>query len=148
MNDKGLLRIDEVDDFQNFCTLNGVGYAAGKGPYEVIRVFYDAATQVITRNSADVISTPPKLRPLLDRYRAQNNVLDDTQRLDFMLAKWRKVVAEVTPRNHEVYVEEGFMGDKTYPAVVVSNEDWANLDKAGEAAIKRQAIDLAIKNQE
>lgn len=64
-----------------------------------------------------------------------------------MLAKWRKVVVEVTPRNHEIYVEEGFMSDKTYPAVVISNEAWAQIDGAGEASIKRQAIDLALANQ-
>lgn len=72
---------------------------------------------------------------------------DDTARLDFMLEKHRKVVVELIPgRRHEVYVEEGFMADKQYPAVTHVG-DWANNSTAAKE-IKRKAIDIAIAAQQ
>lgn len=146
-NDKGLLQFDELTDFVNFLNKRGIGNAVPKGLWQARVVYLHDGTHVIGYNSDNVVNTPVELRSLIGDFRLVQNVITDTQRLDFMLARWRKVVSEVTPRNHEVYVEEGFMGDKSYPAVVVSNDDWAKLDKDGEAAIKRQAIDLAIQNQ-
>lgn len=71
--------------------------------------------------------------------------LNDTARLDFMLEKHRKVVVELIPgRCHEVYIEEGFMGDEQYPAVTHSG-DWDDSSAAAKGA-KRQAIDAAIKS--
>ncbi|AUF99778.1 hypothetical protein CXQ81_03950 [Pseudomonas sp. 09C 129] len=72
--------------------------------------------------------------------------LDDTARLDFMLEKHRKVVVELIPgKRHEVYVEEGFMSDKQYPAVIHTG-DWAN-GTAAVKELKRKAIDAAIAVQ-
>lgn len=66
----------------------------------------------------------------------------DTQRLDFMLGKYRKVIVEILPGNRKaVYVEEGSMGDVQHPAVRVPGDIGA--DELLEA--KRRAIDLAIK---
>lgn len=61
-NDKSLLRIDEVQDFRNYLTLLNIGHANGHSQYEVLRVFYNGTTHVVSRNSKDVISTPPGIR--------------------------------------------------------------------------------------
>lgn len=68
---------------------------------------------------------------------------DDTERMDFMLQKHRKVVVELVPgRRHEVYVEEGFMADEQYPAVIHEG-GWADGSTAANE-VKRKAIDAAI----
>lgn len=78
---------------------------------------------------------------------AQPDALDDTARLNFMLEKHRKVVAELVPgRRHEVYVEEGFMADEQYPAVIHAG-DWAD-GSAAAKEVKRKAIDAAIAAHE
>ena len=71
----------------------------------------------------------------------------DAARLDFMLDGYRKVVLERLPSRDgkdrmEIYVEEGFMGDKRYPAVAFSG-DWG-ADPAAQLEIKRRAIDAAL----
>lgn len=67
----------------------------------------------------------------------------DTQRLDFMLSKFRKVVVEVLPfGGRDIYVEEGFMGNKTYGAVRLTNSSAQEEDQA-----KRMAIDIALQVQ-
>ncbi|RRV41300.1 hypothetical protein EGJ86_07390 [Pseudomonas sp. o96-267] len=72
--------------------------------------------------------------------------MPDAARLDFMLDKWRKVVCELLPHdNFEVYVEEGFMGDKRYPGVRYSGE-W-NQGTPQALEIQREAIDAAITSQ-
>ncbi len=75
------------------------------------------------------------------------DVITDTDRLNFMLVKHRHVVIEQLPwGTHEVYVEEGFMGDKRYRSVTVKGE-LPNHDTDAAQSIKRQAIDLAINEQ-
>lgn len=70
----------------------------------------------------------------------------DTQRLDFMLSNCRKVICERLPHdNFEVYVEEGFMGDKRYPGVCYSG-DWER-GSPEALEIQREAIDAAITSQ-
>lgn len=69
------------------------------------------------------------------------------ERLAFILDKHRKVVVERLPSRGdedriEVYVEEGFMGDKRYPAAKFSG-DWSS-DPSVQLETKRHAIDLAI----
>lgn len=74
---------------------------------------------------------------------AKPAALADTARLDFMLEQHRKVVVELIPgKRHEVYVEEGFMGDEQYPAVTHTG-DWVDGSAAAKEA-KRKAIDAAI----
>lgn len=71
----------------------------------------------------------------------------DTQRLDFMLNNWRKVVCERLPHdNFEVYVEEGCMGDKRYPGVRYSGEWERGSPEAME--IQREAIDAALLSRQ
>lgn len=68
----------------------------------------------------------------------------DTQRLDFMLESYRKVVVEVLPfGGRDFYVEEGFMGTRTYGAVSLTNPT----DQQEQQA-KRLAIDIALRMQE
>lgn len=72
--------------------------------------------------------------------------ITDTQRLDFILKKCRKVVIEQVGYNgsgdtfYEVYVEEGFMSDRKYPPVRLVGKSTTVIN--GET--QRQAIDLAI----
>lgn len=71
----------------------------------------------------------------------------DAIRLDFMLEKHRKVVVELIPGNlHMVYVEEGFMGDVSYPSVFHEG-GWSQSSDAARAT-KRNAIDIAIAASE
>ncbi|MCK2123924.1 hypothetical protein [Pseudomonas sp. PNPG3] len=68
----------------------------------------------------------------------------DTQRLDFMLKNFRKVIVEVLPfGGRDIYVEEGFMGDKTYGAVRLTNPSAQEEEQA-----KRTAIDIALLVQQ
>lgn len=68
----------------------------------------------------------------------------DTQRLDFMLKNFRKVIVEVLPfGGRDIYVEEGFMGDKTYGAVRLTNPSALEEEQA-----KRTAIDIALLVQQ
>ena len=71
----------------------------------------------------------------------------DAERLAFMLDCNRKVMVERLPSSGEVgrlevYVEEGFLGDKWYPSVGFTGE-WS-ADPQARLEIKRRAIDLAI----
>ncbi|MCW8156598.1 hypothetical protein D7243_10370 [Stutzerimonas stutzeri] len=67
----------------------------------------------------------------------------DTKRLDFMLQAYRKVIVERLPHdNLAIYVEEGFMGDRQYPAVRYSG-DWEQ-GSTVDMEIKRAAIDAAL----
>lgn len=71
----------------------------------------------------------------------------DTQRLDFILQGHRKLVVERLPHNNlDIYVEEGFMGDKQYPAVRYSGH-WGQ-GSSEDLEIKRKAIDAAIATQQ
>ena len=69
--------------------------------------------------------------------------ITDTERLEFMLKKSRRVVVEMCFSHHEIYVEEGVMGDKKYSPVHVAlpYEKWKKDDRLN---YQRQAIDLAI----
>lgn len=148
-NDKGLLRIDEVQDFRNYLTLNSVGHANGHGQYEVVRVFCEGTTQVVTRNSKDVISTPPALRYLLDKFRAQHNVFDDTRRLDFLLTSNYRIGTTCHGTNgrgvffYESYIENGLFGDKVGNSLHEEGPD----DYVLDLAKKRQLIDSVLANQ-
>ena len=75
--------------------------------------------------------------------------ITDTERLDFMLLKHRKVIVSLVGigtrgRSFEVYVEEGFMASREYTPVLVHAPEgnFENVPNGDE--IKRQAIDLAI----
>ncbi|MBO2926671.1 hypothetical protein [Metapseudomonas otitidis] len=68
----------------------------------------------------------------------------DTARLDFILAKYRKVVCErLSTGNLAFYVEEGFMADRCYPGVILSGDASPNAEK--RAAAQRRAIDIAMQ---
>lgn len=74
---------------------------------------------------------------------SSGDAITDTQRLDFILRKCRKVIVERLPNDRlEVYVEEGFMGETQHP-VIAHRGDWAEAS-AEAAAVKRKAIDAAI----
>ena len=143
-NDRGLIRLEELQAFRTYCNLVSVGHAPGKGEYQSLVVYYGGLTHVISRNKANVLSTPVELRPLIENFRAQHKIITDTQRLDFMLGKYRKVVVERIGMGYfSLCVEEGFMGDKKYPSIEFNEA--SSIEEI--LAQKRQAIDLAIANQ-
>ncbi|SFA47889.1 hypothetical protein [Metapseudomonas otitidis] len=85
-------------------------------------------------NGQQAVATPPT---------SSAEAITDTQRLDFILRKCRKVIVERLPNNClEVYVEEGFMGETQHP-VIAHRGDWAEASTEA-AAVKRKAIDAAI----
>lgn len=68
----------------------------------------------------------------------------DKARLDFILAKYRKVVCErLSTGSLMFYVEEGFMADRCYPGLILSGDASANAEK--RAAAQRKAIDIAMQ---
>ena len=71
------------------------------------------------------------------------SAITDAERLEFILDKSRKVVVEMCYAHHEVYVEEGFMSDKKYSAVCIT-EEYNSWGKDDLMKYRRQAIDLAI----
>lgn len=77
----------------------------------------------------------------------ETSKITDTERLDFMLDKARKLVYEVVGYNGrgtsfiDVYVEEGFMSDRRFAAI---HTEVQNLSEDCTPQIKREAIDLAI----
>lgn len=155
--DKGQIRIDEIPAFKAWLDANAVGWNPGLGLWEVIRVNYGTRVQVVTRNKQDHLSSPEELRPLLQQFRVFLNPpqtpevkdeITDTERLDFMLSKGRQVVVEIEGwgsegRHFAVYVTQGVMSDREYPAVKFTCEDFKGGSDEGRK-IKREAIDLAI----
>ncbi|WP_165668967.1 hypothetical protein [Metapseudomonas otitidis] len=70
--------------------------------------------------------------------------ITDTARLDFLLAKCRKVICEhLSTGSLAFYVEEGFMADRCYPGVILSGDAFPNAEK--RAAAQRKAIDIAMQ---
>lgn len=73
----------------------------------------------------------------------------DTERLEFMLRKGRKVVTEIAGWTesytcYEIYVTEGSMEDRKYSAVDHKAPDRLIASSDEAMILKRQAIDLAI----
>jgi hypothetical protein len=74
--------------------------------------------------------------------------ITDTERLDFMLSKGRRVVTEIEGwgsrgQYYAVYVTQGTFEDIKYPAVCFTAEDYKASSEEGRK-ITREAIDLAI----
>lgn len=75
--------------------------------------------------------------------------ITDTERLDFMLEKHRKVVVSLIGigtqgRGFDVYIEEGFMANREYTPVRVFAVEGGLQDLPNATEIKREAIDRAI----
>lgn len=163
-HDKGLIQIEEIPHFRAWLAVNAIGFNAGIGQWEVLRVNYGTHVQIIARNSQDHLKTPEGLRPLLQEYRrhvegqstasniaaeiqSRPDAITDTERLDFMLDKSRKLVYEVVGYSGrgtsfiDVYVEQGFMSDRKFDAVRIEVQ---SSDKCCAPETKREAIDLAI----
>jgi len=152
-NDCGLIRQEDMVEFKQWLDHVGVGWNPGMGIWEVIRISYAGRNCVVTRNKQENYKSPEELRPLIQQYREHQaqktpvatiaSEIDDTARLEFMLGKSRKVVIENCFTRHEVYVEEGFMGDKKYSPVSVIRRFnlWTEDENLN---YKRQAIDNAI----
>lgn len=152
-NDCGLLRQEDMPAFKQWLDLVGIGWNPGTGLWEVIRISSGGNNYVVTRNKQENYKSPETLRPLIQCFReyqmkeghqAPADVeITDTERLEFMLKKSRRVVVEMCFSHHEIYVEECFMGGKKYSPVHIAlpYEKW---EKGDRLIYQRQAIDLAI----
>lgn len=83
---------------------------------------------------------------------AQQNI-DDTARLDFLIGgPTRQVIKEIEGYNglgqcqYAIYIEEGVMGEFTYPKFRFSEQERIKWNQGEGLEIQRQAIDLAIIN--
>lgn len=155
-NDCGLLRQEDMPAFKQWLDLGGIGWNPGMGLWEVIRISYAGHSCVVSRNKQENYKSPETLRPLIQCFREYQLKevpvvveITDTERLEFMLCKGRKVETEVTGWTescicYEIYVTECSMEDRKYSAVD-HNAPVRLIASSDEAMIlKRQAIDLAI----
>lgn len=155
-NDVGYLREADIPALKVWLNHRGIGWNPGLGLWEVIRIAYDGHTCVVSRNKVEQYKTPAVLRPLLQQFRAfmdshepvaETSEITDTERLDFMLDKSRKLIYEVVGYNGrgtsfiDVYVEQGFMSDRKFEAVRIEVQ---SLSEDCTPEHKRVAIDLAI----
>lgn len=156
-NDIGYIRPEDIIQFKAWLDTRGIGWNPGIGLWEVMRVSYGAFNCIITRNKVSHYKSPVELRPLLLEFRdymrtletktETSEVITDSQRLDFMLEKSRKLVYEVIGYNGrgqsfiDVYVEQGFMSERRFGAVHIEVQ---NLSEDCTPQTKRAAIDLAI----
>jgi hypothetical protein len=153
-NDVGYIRPEDMPALKVWLDKRGIGWNPGVGLWEVIRISYGGFTSVVTRNKQEHYKSPVELRPLLLEFReyvaAENpetkEEISDSERLVFLIEKHRSITIEIVGSNglgdtfYQVYVEEGFMGDRKYPAVHVTG----NINTCMSLATKREAIDLAI----
>lgn len=155
-NDVGYLRMEDLPALKIWMDNHGVGWNPPYGLWEAIRIFYGGHQCIVTRNKQDQIKTPVELRPLLLKFRefmnshepvAETSEITDTERLDFMLEKHRKLIYEVVGYDGrgssfiDIYVEQGFMADRRFEAIRAKVEN-LSVDHTPEQ--KRAAIDLAI----
>lgn len=152
---KGLMPKAKVPDFCKHLEKYDFTVIDGKSQYEMAQVMLDNRFHAITVDLKGVVGIPKMLefqaRLFLEAQTTEPApvTVTDSQRLDFMLDKHRKVVTEVCGygngvTHYEIYVEEGFMSDKGYGSVEYSGDDFSPHGEIGHK-LQRQAIDLAIK---
>jgi hypothetical protein len=155
--DIGYLRSTDKDFLEAWLDKRGIGWTPGIGQWQVIHIRYGGFTCVVTRNKQEQYKSPIELRPLLLEFREYmaslenpetKDEISDSERLDFILRKGRQVVTEIEGwgsegRHYAIYVTEGVMDDKKYPAMRFTAEDFNSAGEEGRK-IKREAIDLAI----
>lgn len=153
---KGLMPKAKVPDFCKHLEKYDFIVIDGKSQWEMAQVMLDNRFQAITVDSKGVIGIPKMLEFQASLFLGMQlvsenaqSVITDSQRLDFMLDKCRKVVTEISGfgdgiTHYEIYVEEGYMSDKTYKSVKHSGDDFSRHGELGHQ-LQRQAIDLAIK---
>lgn len=151
---KGLMPKAKVPDFCKHLEKYDFIVIDGKSQYEMAQVMLDNRFHAITVDSKGVIGIPKMLefqaKLFLEAKAPEPEVGDitDSQRLDFMLDKSRKLIYEVVGYNGrgtsfiDVYVEQGFMSDRRFDAVRIEVQ---SLSEDCTPEHKRQAIDLAIK---
>lgn len=145
---KGLIPADKVPEFLKVLRGEGYDVRPAGSTWELAQVLLEGRWAAITINSKGVVGLPEALAGYVPGFLEKPAGITDTERLNFMLDKSRKVVVEIEGwgsegRHFAVYAEEGTFGGPSYPAVRFTQED---LDGASEHGrqIKREAIDLAI----
>jgi hypothetical protein len=145
---KGIIPADKVPLFLEHLGMGGYAFRQEARQWQLGQVLVAGVWVAITVDKKGTVGLPEDLvghaKDFLQSIFVPEGITD-TQRLDFMLSKYRNVIVEVEGwgsegSHHAVYVEEGFMADKQYPAVRFTGE-------AGTPCsleLKREAIDLAI----
>ena len=147
---KGLIPKDKVVAFAEYLNRGGYATRPAVSIYELHQVMIAGRWMAITVDGKGVVGLPAELNEHAKHFMLSVFAhVTDTQRLDFLLSAYRKVVIELEGcgsmgRHYAVYVEEGFMGDKQYEAVRFTQAEEFSGNSPEGAAIKRQAIDLAI----
>lgn len=151
---KGRIPSDKVSLFAEHLVLSGFDIRQSPAQYELVQVRMLNRWLAITIDSKGVVGLPEELVGhaedfLRGTFTPEPEGITDTERLDFMLSKSRKVAVEITGWGSEgshyaVYVEEGTMGGKSYPAVEFAQETQFMHNTPEGVATKREAIDLAI----
>ena len=151
---KGRIPSDKVSLFAEYLMLGGFDIRRSSARYELVQVRMLNRWLAITIDSKGVVGLPEELVGhaedfLRGTFTPEPEGISDTERLDFMLRKSRKVVVEIEGwgsegRHYAVYVEEGFMGDHQAPAVRFTQQEDFNGVDPHDVKIKREAIDLAI----
>lgn len=108
-------------------------------PWDVIKDIYAAAVKACGTATGPGAAQQPA-------------ATEDSERLEFMLAKHRTVVVELLPSHgdigkYAIYVEEGFMRDKQYPSVLFPAISALRSDDVAFKKAKLDAIDAAIAVQ-
>lgn len=149
---KGLITSAQVPDFVTYLQEKGFMVRTTSAAWELYQVSLWGRWKAIVLDGKGVIGIPSELTADAQKFlkgAAAQDSITDTMRLDFLLSAYRKVVIELEGwgsmgRHYAVYVEEGFMGDKQYEAVRFTQAEEFSGNSPEGAAIKRQAIDLAI----
>lgn len=145
---KGVLPKDKVPLFLEHLGMGGYAYRCQAIQYQLGQVLVAGVWMAITVDKKGVVGLPEDLvghaKDFLQGMFTPEGITD-TERLDFMLSKSRQIIVEVEGwgsegSHHAVYVEEGFMADKQYPAVRFTGKT----SEPCSLELKREAIDLAI----
>lgn len=151
---KGIIPADKVPLFLEHLGMGGYAFRQEARQWQLGQVLVAGVWAAITVDKKGSVGLPEELVGhakdfLQGTFTPEPEGITDTERLDFMLSKSRKVVVEITGWGSEgshyaVYVEEGTMGGKSYPAVEFAQETQFMHNTPEGVATKREAIDLAI----
>lgn len=155
---KGLIPKEQVKDLVKFLQDIGIPTRVASTAWELYQVQLVGRWWAITCSAKDVVGIPDAMLGLTQKFLRETtnfnpSAITDTQRLDFMLAgPPRNVIKEIEGYNgqgrtmYAIYIEEGVMGDFTYPKMRFDESDRIRWNEGEGLEIQRQAIDLAINN--
>lgn len=153
---KGIIPKSKVSDFSDHLNLGGYSVRPASSKWELCHVLLNGRWSAITVDAKGVVGLPEDLAPLAQDFLRGTFTppdINDTMRLDWLLGgPPRNVIKEIEGYNglgrtmYAIYIEEGVMGDFTYPKMRFEETDRIRWNEGEGLEIQRQAIDLAINN--